>query len=62
MDESAEAFFRARGYELLVRAYQAGLLVRMTGDTIALSPPLTIGEPQIADLAAMLGEVLETIE
>ena len=52
----------ARGYEVLVRAYQAGLLVRMTGDTIALSPPLTIGEPQIADLAAMLGEVLETVE
>jgi beta-alanine--pyruvate transaminase len=52
----------ARGYEVLVRAYQAGLLVRMTGDTIALSPPLTIGEPQIADLAAMLGAVLETIE
>ncbi len=52
----------ARGYEVLVRAYQAGLLVRMTGDTIALSPPLTIGEPQLADLAVMLGAVLETIE
>jgi beta-alanine--pyruvate transaminase len=52
----------ARGYEVLVRAYQAGLLVRMTGDTIALSPPLTIGESQIADLAGMLGAVLETIE
>ena len=52
----------ARGYEVLVRAYQAGLLVRMTGDTIALSPPLTIGEREIADIAAMLGAVLDTIE
>jgi beta-alanine--pyruvate transaminase len=52
----------ARGYEALVRAYQAGLLIRVTGDTIALSPPLTIGETQIADLASMLGAVLESLE
>jgi beta-alanine--pyruvate transaminase len=52
----------ARGYEALVRAYQAGLLIRVTADTIALSPPLTIGESQIADLASMLGAVLETLD
>ena len=40
----------------------AGLLVRTTGDTIALSPPLIIGEPEIADMAGMLGAVLVTIE
>jgi len=52
----------ARGYDALTRAYKAGLLIRVTGDTIALSPPLTIGEAQIADMAGMLGKVLETLE
>ncbi len=52
----------ARGYEALLRAYQAGLLIRVTADTIALSPPLTIGETEIAELGRILGDVLETIE
>jgi beta-alanine--pyruvate transaminase len=52
----------ARGYEALVRAYQAGLLIRVTGDTIALSPPLPVGEAQIADLGRILGDVLESLE
>ena len=41
---------------------RAGLLVRVTGDTIALSPPLTISEAEIADLARILGDVLESLE
>ncbi len=52
----------ARGYDALLRAYQAGLLIRVTADTIALSPPLTIGEGEIADLARMLGAVLESLD
>jgi beta-alanine--pyruvate transaminase len=52
----------ARGYEALNRAYRAGLLIRVTADTIALSPPLPIAEPQIADLGRILGEVLESLE
>jgi beta-alanine--pyruvate transaminase len=52
----------ARGYEALVRAFEAGLLIRVTGDTIALSPPLIIGEAEIARLAEVLGGVLAGIE
>jgi beta-alanine--pyruvate transaminase len=52
----------ARGYEALLRAYQAGLLIRVTADTIALSPPLTIGEREIADLGRMLGDVLASLD
>jgi beta-alanine--pyruvate transaminase len=52
----------ARGYEALVRAFEAGLLIRVTGDTIALSPPLIIGEAEIARLAEVLGGVLDGIE
>jgi beta-alanine--pyruvate transaminase len=52
----------ARGYEALTRAFDAGLLIRVTADTIALSPPLTITEPVIAELFDTLGRVLETID
>jgi beta-alanine--pyruvate transaminase len=52
----------ARGYEALVRALRAGALIRVTGDTIALSPPLIISEAQISDLFAILRGVLETID
>lgn len=51
----------ARGYEVLVEALKAGLLVRATGDVISLSPPLIISEDQIAQLVKTLGGVLSAI-
>jgi beta-alanine--pyruvate transaminase len=51
----------ARAYEVLVKAFEKGLLVRVTGDTIALSPPLIISPSQIDELTTTLGEVLKTI-
>jgi beta-alanine--pyruvate transaminase len=51
----------ARGYETMVGALKAGLMVRFTGDTIALSPPLIITTEQITQLFAILGEVLEGV-
>ena len=51
----------ARGYEVLNRALAAGLLVRTTGDVIALSPPLIITEAEIARLFEVLGGVLEAV-
>ncbi|HEY2709201.1 MAG TPA: aspartate aminotransferase family protein [Caulobacteraceae bacterium] len=49
----------ARGYDVLRGALDLGLLVRVTGDTIALSPPLTITEDEIASLADMLGRAID---
>jgi beta-alanine--pyruvate transaminase len=37
----------ARGYEAFTKAFEDGVLIRVTGDTIALSPPLIIEKPQI---------------
>ena len=51
----------ARGYEVLVKALKAGLLVRATGDIIALSPPLIISEAQIGQLFDILGGVLDDV-
>ena len=36
-----------RGYEVFVKAFEAGVLIRVTGDTIALSPPLIVQKSQI---------------
>ena len=52
----------ARGYEVLGRALKAGLLVRATADTIALSPPLIISEAEIGQLTEILGAVLAGID
>jgi beta-alanine--pyruvate transaminase len=49
----------ARGYETLVRSLAAGLLVRVTGDTIALSPPLIVTEELIGRVVDILGEVFD---
>ncbi len=49
----------ARAYAAMVEALRQGLLIRITGDTLALSPPLIISESQIDELAATLRCVLE---
>jgi beta-alanine--pyruvate transaminase len=48
----------ARGYDVFTRAFASGLLVRVTGDTIALSPPLIIEEGQIDELVEKLGDAI----
>jgi beta-alanine--pyruvate transaminase len=48
----------ARGYDVFTRVFAAGLLVRVTGDTIALSPPLIIEESHIDELAAKLSDAI----
>jgi beta-alanine--pyruvate transaminase len=47
-----------RGYDVLCRAFAGGLLVRVTGDTVALSPPLIISEAQIDELVEKLGRAI----
>jgi beta-alanine--pyruvate transaminase len=51
----------ARGYEVLVKSLEQGLLIRATGDIIALSPPLIISEDEIDKLFDILARVLKAI-
>ena len=44
-----------RAYEVMVAAYEAGAMVRVTADTIALSPPLIVDEATIARLVDIRG-------
>lgn len=48
----------ARAYELFVDCFERGLLVRVTGDIIALSPPLIIEPGQIDQIVTMLADAL----
>lgn len=48
----------ARGSDVYRRAFDAGLLVRVTGDTIALSPPLIIDDEQIDQIVEKLGDAI----
>ncbi len=48
----------ARAYDVFVRAFRKGLLIRTTGDIIALSPPLIIEKAHIAEMANKLSEAI----
>jgi beta-alanine--pyruvate transaminase len=51
----------ARAFEVYLKCFEKGMLVRQTGDIIALSPPLIIERPQIDQIFTMLAEVLKTL-
>ena len=48
-----------RAYDVFVDCFNSGLLVRVTGDIVALSPPLIVGKPQIDQIFDMLGAALK---
>lgn len=48
----------ARAFDCFLRAYEKGLLIRTTGDIIALSPPLIIQKHHIDQIIEMLSEIL----
>src|ERR1051325_4862917 len=47
-----------RAYEAFVKAFEMGVLIRVTADIIALSPPLIVEKPQIDRLFQTLREVI----
>jgi beta-alanine--pyruvate transaminase len=51
-----------RAFSAFLKAYEKGILIRTTGDIIALSPPLIISRAQIDELIGALGEVLKTLD
>ena len=48
-----------RGYEVFDRCFREGLMVRCTGDIIALSPPLIIEHAHIDRIIETLGRVIQ---
>ena len=50
-----------RAYDTFVRCFEAGVLTRISGDTIACSPPLIISKPQIDELFGTIGKALKEV-
>ncbi|MSU92254.1 aminotransferase class III-fold pyridoxal phosphate-dependent enzyme [Rhodobacteraceae bacterium 2CG4] len=51
-----------RAFSAFLKAYEKGILIRTTGDIIAMSPPLIIDKDQIDQLVGTLAEVLQEID
>jgi beta-alanine--pyruvate transaminase len=50
-----------RANETFRRCFEAGLLIRTTGDSLALTPPLIIDKDQIGQIVDTIGTVLQSI-
>jgi beta-alanine--pyruvate transaminase len=54
--------FGARAYEAMERGFHdMGIMMRVTGDTIALSPPLVITEEEIGELVDKMTRVIKSV-
>jgi beta-alanine--pyruvate transaminase len=52
----------ARAYDALVAAFNAGLLIRITGDTIAMSPPLVIERKEVDRIYETLAGIIDRLD
>jgi beta-alanine--pyruvate transaminase len=50
-----------RALDVFLKCYERGLMVRTTGDIIALSPPLILEKPHIDRMFGILGDVLREV-
>ena len=51
-----------RGYDAMLGAYENGLMVRHTGDTIAMSPPLIVTKQQIDEIVDKVAKTIKAIQ
>jgi beta-alanine--pyruvate transaminase len=52
----------ARAMETFHRCFDEGVLIRVTGDTIALSPPLIVEKAQIDQIFDKIADVLKRVD
>lgn len=48
----------ARAYDVFTDCFRKGLLIRVTGDVIALSPPLIVSKEEIGKIVSILGDAI----
>jgi beta-alanine--pyruvate transaminase len=60
--ESREGAPGARAFDVFVKCFEAGVLIRFTGDILAFSPPLIIEDEQIEKIFATVRKVLESVK
>ena len=59
--ESRPGAVGARAYEVFVKCFERGVLVRYTGDILAFSPPLIIDEAQIGQIFTTVRDALREV-
>jgi beta-alanine--pyruvate transaminase len=52
----------ARGFDVFLKCFERGVMVRQTGDTIAMAPPLVIEPKQIERIVETLSAVIREVE
>ncbi|MGH6859321.1 MAG: aspartate aminotransferase family protein, partial [Phyllobacterium sp.] len=50
-----------RAHDIFVDCFQKGLLIRVTGDIVALSPPLIIEKGEIDMIASILTDAIRRV-
>lgn len=53
--------YGARARELFIKCHEKGLMVRYTGNNIALSPPLIMNDNHLDQIVTLLGEALDEL-
>jgi len=59
--ESRPGAVGVRAYDVFVKCFEAGVLVRYTGDILAFSPPLIVEEKQIDQIFSTVRDVLSSV-
>ncbi|MNY68966.1 L-Lysine-8-amino-7-oxononanoate aminotransferase [compost metagenome] len=57
--QSRDGAIGARAYDVFVDCFEKGLLIRVTGDIIAFSPPLIADENHFGEIVSILGDALK---
>jgi beta-alanine--pyruvate transaminase len=52
----------ARAMDAFLKAYEKGVLIRVTGDIIAMSPPFIVEKSHIDQAVSVLADVLKSID
>lgn len=50
-----------RGYDVMVDCFNRGLVLRNSGDSLAMSPPLIVERSHIDDIVAILGDAIKRV-
>ena len=51
-----------RAYDAMLKGCDKGIMLRITADTIAMSPPLIVTRAQIDEIVAIVGQVLDELD
>jgi beta-alanine--pyruvate transaminase len=60
--ESRSGAVGARAYEIFVKAFEQGLLIRLSADVIALSPPLIVESKHIDEMITKLSGIIHNVQ